>query len=196
MLIIIFFLYVGGLLFYIVDKIYLLFIIIVGLFFMGLLLFIFVEYVVYCWVYYLLEGVLQGFVDFIYKMYGIYYDYFKDKQCLVMLFWLLVLVVIILLFLFKFLFGCYGFSLLVGFFMGYVFYLLVYYVVYMFLMLKNCLCVLWVNYVIYYYFEDEIFFGVLSLFWDYVFGILLKKDWKEGVIVKKSQCFVMIEMMS
>lgn len=182
----IFFLYAGGLLFYTVDKIHLPPVTIVGLFFTGLLLFTFAEYAVHRWAYHPPEGASQGFVDFTYKMHGIHHDYPKDKQRLAMPPWLSVLVATTLLFLFKFLLGRYGFSLLAGFLTGYASYLLVHYVVHMFPMPKNRLRALWVNHAIHHYSEDEILFGVSSPLWDYVFGTLPKKDWKEGVTVKKS----------
>ncbi len=183
----IFFLYAGGLLYYTVAQVHLPVATIVGLFFSGLLLFTFAEYVVHRWVYHPPEGASQGFVDFTYKVHGIHHDYPKDKQRLAMPPWLSLIVATVLLLIFEFLLGRYGFSLLAGFLAGYASYLLVHYIVHIFPMPKNFFRALWINHAIHHYSTDEILFGVSSPLWDYVFRTLPEKDWKQEISVKRNR---------
>lgn len=183
----IFFIYAAGLLYYTVAQVHLPAIMVVGLFFSGVVLFTFAEYAVHRWVYHPPENASPGYVDFTYKVHGVHHDYPKDKQRLAMPPWLSLLVATTLLFVFEFLVGQYAFSLLAGFLAGYASYLMVHYVVHIYPMPKNRFRALWINHAIHHYSEDEILFGVSSPLWDYVFGTVPKKGWKKDVIVKRDR---------
>ncbi len=147
---------------------------VVSLFFAGLLLFTFVEYVIHRWMYHPPEEASESRQKFCYTIHGIHHDYPKDKQRLAMPPLLTIAVGTILLLLFRFVLDQYSFSVLAGFMTGYALYLIVHYTIHMYKMPKNFMRALWVNHAIHHYSKDEVLFGVSTPLWDYIFRSLPK----------------------
>jgi len=159
---------------------------IVTVFFVGMLVFTFVEYAMHRWLYHPPEDASEKYQEFTYTIHGHHHAYPKDKQRLAMPPALAIVIGTVLLLIFKLFLDQYTFAFLAGFMVGYAMYLLVHYSVHMFKMPNNFLKALWINHSIHHYAEDDdILFGVSTPLWDYVFGTLPKKKSMKQVEVKK-----------
>lgn len=171
---IIFFLYSSCLLYWSVTHTSLSAGLTVGMFFLGLVTFTWVEYMVHRYVFHMqtysrLRAKIQ------YTMHGVHHEFPKDKDRLAMPPLLSVTVTTILLLLFRVALGDLVFSFLPGFLTGYAAYLSVHYMVHIYQPPKNFLKVLWINHSVHHYRDGDTVFGVSSPLWDYVFGTMREK---------------------
>lgn len=140
----------------------------IGLFFSGLLVFTFVEYLAHRYVFHMgtyteLRKKMQ------YAFHGVHHDYPKDKDRLAMPPLMSITIATALLFLFRLIIGDFTFGFLPGFLMGYAGYLFVHYIVHAYRPPKNIFKKLWVHHGIHHYKKPDKAFGVSSPLWDYVF---------------------------
>ena len=146
----------------------------VGLFFLGLIAFTWVEYMVHRHVFHMktytaLRTKLQ------YTMHGVHHEYPKDKDRLAMPPLLSVTISTILLLLFRVIMGDLVFAFLPGFLVGYAAYLAVHYMVHAFAPPKNFFRSLWINHGSHHYKNGELIYGVSSPLWDYIYGTMREK---------------------
>lgn len=146
----------------------------VGMFFLGLISFTWVEYNVHRYVFHMatytrVREKLQ------YTMHGIHHEFPKDKDRLAMPPLLSVTLATVLLLLFRIVLGDFVFSFLPGFLVGYAGYLAIHYMVHAFPPPKNFTRLLWVNHGVHHYKDGEIVFGVSSPLWDYVYGTMRER---------------------
>lgn len=172
---IIFFLYSTGLLYWSVTQTSLSAPTTVGMFFLGMVAFTWVEYVVHRYLFHMptytrLREKIQ------YTMHGVHHEFPKDKERLAMPPLLSITISTILLLLFKVVMGDLAFSFLPGFLTGYALYLAVHYMVHAYPPPKNIFKALWVNHSIHHYKHGEYIFGVSSPLWDYVYGTMKEKE--------------------
>jgi sterol desaturase/sphingolipid hydroxylase (fatty acid hydroxylase superfamily) len=167
----IFGLYSCGLLFWNVTHTSLSASVTVGLFFLGILVFTWVEYMLHRFIFHMgtftrLREKLQ------YTMHGVHHEFPKDKDRLAMPPLLSVTISTVLLLVFRVLMGDFVFAFLPGFLVGYAFYLSIHYMVHAFQPPKNFFKILWVNHSIHHYKNGEGVYGVSSPLWDYVYGTM------------------------
>ena len=147
----------------------------VGLFFLGWLVYSWVEYQVHRRIFHI-ATTTEFRKKFQYTMHGVHHNHPKDKDRLAMPPVLSVTLATALLVVFKTLLGDYAFGFTAGFLVGYASYLLVHYLVHIHRPPKNFFRVLWINHSIHHYRDGEIIFGVSSPLWDYVYGTIERKD--------------------
>ena len=143
----------------------------VGMFFLGMLVFTWVEYNVHRYIFHL-TPTTQRRADFQYTMHGVHHEFPKDKTRLAMPPLLSITLSTILLLIFRLILGDFAFSFLPGFLVGYAMYLSVHYMVHAYQPPRNFLKVLWVNHAIHHYKDGEMVFGVSSPLWDYIYGTM------------------------
>ncbi len=165
---VLFSLYSGGLIFWSVNNTALTIGTTVAMFFVGLLVFTFVEYLVHRYVFHMgtyteLRKKLQ------YAFHGVHHDFPKDKDRLAMPPIMSVTIATALLFLFRLFMGDFVYSFLPGFLMGYAAYLFVHYIVHAYPPPKNVFKILWVHHGIHHYKSPNRAFGVSSPLWDVIF---------------------------
>ncbi|MCA6075575.1 sterol desaturase family protein [Fulvivirga sedimenti] len=165
---VLFSLYSGGLIFWSVNNTTLTISTTVGMFFVGFLVFTFVEYLVHRYVFHMgtyteLRKKLQ------YAFHGVHHDFPKDKDRLAMPPIMSVTIATALLFLFRLFMGDFVYSFLPGFLMGYATYLFVHYIVHAYPPPKNVFKILWVHHGIHHYKSPDRAFGVSSPLWDVIF---------------------------
>ncbi len=145
----------------------------VGMFFLGMIVFTWVEYMVHRYIFHL-APTTQRKANFQYTMHGVHHEFPKDKTRLAMPPLLSITVSTVLLMLLRLVLGDFVFSFLPGFLVGYAMYLAVHYMVHAYQPPKNFLKALWVNHAVHHYKEGEMVFGVSSPLWDYVYGTMSK----------------------
>lgn len=174
---IIFFSYAGGLLYWSVTHTTLSAGLTTLLFFLGWLVFSWVEYMVHRHVFHM-ATYTKWREKFQYMMHGVHHEFPKDKDRLAMPPLLSVTLGTILLLLFRLIMGDFVFAFLPGFLVGYASYLGVHYMVHAYQPPKNFLKVLWVNHGVHHYKNGEIVFGVSSPLWDYIYGTMRERETK------------------
>lgn len=171
---IIFFTYSAALLYWSVTHTSLSIYVSIGMFFLGLLTFTWVEYMVHRHVFHMktytaVRAKLQ------YTMHGVHHEFPKDKDRLAMPPLLSVTISTILLLLLKLVLGEFVFAFLPGFLVGYAAYLAIHYMVHAYQPPKNFLKALWVNHSVHHYKDGEVVFGVSSPLWDYIYGTMRER---------------------
>jgi sterol desaturase/sphingolipid hydroxylase (fatty acid hydroxylase superfamily) len=151
----------------------------VGLFFLGWLVYSWVEYQVHRHLFHISTST-ELRKKFQYTMHGVHHHHPKDKDRLAMPPLLSITLATGLLIFFKALLGDYAFGFTAGFLVGYASYLLVHYLVHIHRPPKNLFRTLWINHSIHHYRDGEIIFGVSSPLWDYVYGTMERKG-RSGV---------------
>ncbi len=146
----------------------------VGIFFIGMAAWTWVEYNVHRYLFHMGADTEQR-AKVQYTLHGVHHEFPKDKERLAMPPIVSITIATLLLFLFRFLLGDLAFSFLPGFLVGYAAYLSVHYMIHSFQPPKNFLKILWVNHSIHHYKNGEEVFGVSSPLWDYVYGTMVKK---------------------
>lgn len=146
----------------------------VGTFFIGVIVFTWVEYMAHRFVFHMptytkFRAKLQ------YTMHGVHHEFPKDKDRLAMPPLLSVTISTILLLLLRVMLGDFVFSFLPGFLVGYSAYLGIHYMVHVYQPPKNFFKVLWINHSVHHYKDGEMIFGVSSPLWDYVYGTMREK---------------------
>lgn len=165
----IFFVYAGGLLWWSIANTSIPGWQTAGLFFLGLLVFSWVEYNVHRYVFHM-PTTTPSRKRFQYMMHGVHHEYPKDKDRIAMPPLLSVSISTGLLFVMRLILRDYAFSTLAGFLVGYAAYLSVHYIIHVYSPPKNFLKGLWKNHVKHHYKDGDIAFGVTSPLWDYVYG--------------------------
>jgi sterol desaturase/sphingolipid hydroxylase (fatty acid hydroxylase superfamily) len=146
-----------------------------GLFFLGWLIYSWVEYQVHRRLFHI-ATTTEMRRKFQYTMHGVHHHHPKDKDRLAMPPVLSVVLATALLLFFKSLLGDYAFAFTAGFLVGYASYLLVHYLVHIHRPPKNVFRILWINHSIHHYRDGEIIFGVSSPLWDYVYGTMERRE--------------------
>ncbi len=145
------------------------------LYFLGWLVFSWVEYNVHRYVFHL-PTYTKIREKFQYAVHGIHHEFPKDKDRLAMPPILSVTISTILLVLLKLVIGDFVFAFLPGFLTGYAAYLGVHYMVHAYQPPKNFFKALWVNHGIHHYKNGDIVFGVSSPLWDYIYGTMKPRE--------------------
>lgn len=176
---VIFFAYAGALLYWSVTHTSLTPSLTITLFFLGALVFTWVEYNVHRYVFHMktytdLRTRLQ------YTMHGVHHEFPKDKDRLAMPPLLSVTISTVLLLLLRVVLGDFVFAFLPGFLVGYAAYLGVHYMVHAYQPPKNFLKWLWINHAVHHYKDGEVVFGVSSPLWDYIYGTMREKKSAAG----------------
>lgn len=164
----IFFLYSLGLLYWSFSVLKIESLLIISLFFLGLVVFTWVEYQVHRHLFHIYPSSEQR-KELQYKIHGVHHEYPKDKKRLAMPPVMSGLIATLLLLILKLILGAFSFSFLAGFLCGYAGYLLVHYLVHAFPPPQCFFKKLWINHSIHHYKNSEKAFGVSSPFWDYVY---------------------------
>lgn len=149
--------------------------VIVGLFFLGWLVYSWVEYQVHRRIFHI-STTTEFRKKFQYTMHGVHHHHPKDKDRLAMPPVLSVTLATALLIFFRTVMGDYAFGFTAGFLVGYASYLLVHYLVHIHRPPKNLFRTLWINHSIHHYRDGEIIFGVSSPLWDYIYGTIERKN--------------------
>jgi len=170
----IFFLYSSGLLYWSVTHTTLSIATTVGMFFLGMLAFTWVEYMVHRYVFHM-KADTESRAKAQYTMHGVHHEFPKDKTRLAMPPILSITISTLLLLLFRLVLGDLVFSFLPGFLVGYAAYLSVHYMVHAFQPPRNFLKILWLNHSVHHYKNGEVVFGVSSPLWDYIYGTMVKR---------------------
>ncbi|HEY4653810.1 MAG TPA: sterol desaturase family protein [Cyclobacteriaceae bacterium] len=148
----------------------------VGMFFAGLLVFTWVEYITHRYLFHM-PTYTQARAKLQYTLHGVHHEFPKDKDRLAMPPLLSITIATVLLLLFRVVMGDLAFAFLPGFLVGYALYLAIHYMVHAFQPPKNFLRLLWINHGVHHYKDGEIVFGVSSPLWDYIYGTMrLKKS--------------------
>lgn len=167
--IVIFFAYSGGLLYWSLSNTTLSAGTTLALFFIGLLVFTWVEYITHRYVFHMKTYTeLRARIQ--YTVHGIHHKYPRDKDRLAMPPLLSITLATILLLLFRLVMGDFAFAFLPGFLVGYALYLAIHYMVHAYQPPRNFLRALWVNHGMHHYKDGEGIYGVSSPLWDYVYG--------------------------
>jgi len=146
-----------------------------AVFFLGLLIFTFTEYMVHRHVFHMITNTkLKQTIQ--YHAHGVHHDFPKDTDRLAMPPIISVVIVGILFLIFKYTIGDNTYGFLPGFITGYSLYLIVHYVVHAYQPPKNFLKVLWIHHGIHHYKDHERAFGVSSPLWDMILGTMPKKS--------------------
>lgn len=169
----IFFTYSAGLLYWSVTHTSLSMWVTIGLFFVGLFAFTFVEYWAHRGLFHMSTHTKKR-EDIQYTIHGVHHEFPKDKTRLAMPPLLSITLSTLLLFLFRLVMGDYVFAFLPGFLTGYAAYLSVHYMVHAYQPPKNFLKYLWINHGTHHYKNGEMVFGVSSPLWDYIYGTMSK----------------------
>ena len=146
----------------------------VGMFFLGLLAFTWVEYMMHRYVFHM-KTYSEVRAKLQYTIHGVHHEFPKDKDRLAMPPLLSVTIATILLLLFRLAMGDFVFSFLPGFLVGYAAYLAIHYMVHAFPPPKNIFKALWVNHGIHHYKDGDLIYGVSSPLWDYIYGTMREK---------------------
>lgn len=165
---IIFFLYSSALLYWSVTHTALSTGMTVGMFFLGMIFFTWVEYNVHRYFFHMKANTERS-AKIQYTAHGVHHEFPKDKSRLAMPPVMSITIVTILLFIFRLILGDLVFSFLPGFLVGYAGYLSVHYMVHAFQPPKNFLKALWINHGTHHYKNGEVVFGVSSPLWDYIY---------------------------
>jgi sterol desaturase/sphingolipid hydroxylase (fatty acid hydroxylase superfamily) len=168
-----FMLYAGGLLYWSVTNTALSPLLTITLFFVGWLVFTWVEYNVHRYLFHM-NTHTELRTKFQYTMHGVHHEYPKDKDRLAMPPLLSITISTILLMLLRMVIGDFVFSFLPGFLVGYACYLGVHYIVHAYPPPKNFLRALWINHSIHHYKNGDVVFGVSSPLWDYIYGTMIE----------------------
>lgn len=150
----------------------------VFLFFVGMLVFSWVEYMVHRYLFHMktytrLRAKIQ------YTLHGVHHEFPKDKDRLAMPPLLSMTISTTLLLILKVIMGDFVFAFLPGFLVGYALYLFVHYLVHAYPPPKNFFKALWVNHSVHHYKDGEVVFGVSSPLWDYIYGTMKLKENKD-----------------
>jgi sterol desaturase/sphingolipid hydroxylase (fatty acid hydroxylase superfamily) len=113
---------------------------------------------------------------FQYVIHGVHHEYPKDKTRQAMPPFISISIIFITLSVCRLLIGEYAFGFLSGFFVGYAGYLIVHYLIHAYPPPNNFFRFLWVNHAIHHYKDGQVVFGVITPFWDYVFGTMPEKS--------------------
>ena len=133
------------------------------MFFLGVVLFTWVEYMVHRYVFHMSTyTALREKIQYV--IHGVHHEFPKDKDRLAMPPLVSVTIATILLLVFRVVLGDLTFSFLPGFLVGYAYYLSVHYMVHAFPPPRNFLKSLWVNHSVHHYKHGEFIFGVTSPF--------------------------------
>jgi sterol desaturase/sphingolipid hydroxylase (fatty acid hydroxylase superfamily) len=168
---IIFFLYASGLLYWSVTHTSLSLLMTVGMFFLGVISFTWVEYNVHRYVFHM-KADTERRAKMQYTMHGVHHEFPKDKDRLAMPPVLSITLATLLLVIFRLILGDLVFSFLPGFLVGYAGYLSVHYIVHAFQPPRNIFKALWINHGVHHYKNGEVVFGVSSPLWDYIYGTM------------------------
>ena len=146
----------------------------VGFFFLGWLIFTFIEYLAHRYIFHMatdtpFKSRLQ------YLFHGNHHEFPKDKKRLAMPPVMSILYASAFFFIFKLFFGQFVFGVVAGLLFGYAMYLFVHYAVHAYAPPKNFLKVLWVHHGIHHYKDHDAAFGVSSPLWDYILGTMPKR---------------------
>lgn len=141
------------------------------LFFVGMFVFTFVEYVIHRFIYHI-KPHNDAMKEFSYKAHGIHHDYPKDKQRLAMPPVIALMLATFFFIFYRVLMGDLVFGFLAGFLMGYTLYLCIHYAIHIFKVPSNFLKTLWHHHAIHHYRQPNKAFGVSSTLWDHVFGTM------------------------
>ncbi len=147
---------------------------VVPLFFAGVFVFTFVEYLMHRFLFHL-NPKSEKQEKFAYNVHGVHHDYPKDKDRLAMPVPLSITLATLFFLFYRLLIGDFVFAFLPGFVMGYASYLWVHYMVHAFQPPKSFWKILWVHHGIHHYKDPHNAFGVSSPFWDYIFRTMPKK---------------------
>lgn len=150
-----------------------------ALFFLGWLVFSWVEYNVHRYIFHL-KGSTKRRANFQYTIHGVHHEFPKDKERLAMPPVMSVSIATILLLVFRLVMGDLAFAFTAGFIVGYSLYLWVHYMVHAYAPPKNFFRVLWLNHSLHHYKDGKMVFGVSSPFWDYVYGTMARKQPAKG----------------
>lgn len=146
---------------------------IILLFFTGMFVFTFIEYIVHRYLYHIKPHAHENETDtFSYKVHGVHHDYPKDKQRLAMPPLIALVLATFFFILYRAIMGDYVFGFLAGFLMGYTIYLCIHYSVHIFTVPNNFLKTLWHHHAVHHYRQPDRAFGVSSPLWDYIFGTM------------------------
>jgi len=145
----------------------------IGMFFIGLIAFTWVEYMVHRYLFHMRAHTEQR-AKLQYTLHGVHHEFPKDKERLAMPPIVSISLATALLFLFRLILGDLVFSFLPGFLVGYAAYLSIHYLVHAFQPPNNFLKILWINHSIHHYKDGEEVFGVSSPLWDYIYGTMKK----------------------
>jgi len=170
----IFILYSASLLYWSVTHTTLTVWVTIGMFFLGLLFFTWVEYITHRYIFHM-NTYTEIRKKIQYTMHGVHHEFPKDKDRLAMPPLLSVTVSTVLLLLLKLILHDFVFAFLPGFLVGYALYLSIHYMVHAFQPPKNFLKKLWVNHSMHHYRDGDMIFGVSSPLWDYVYGTIKEK---------------------
>jgi len=140
----------------------------VGMFFLGMISFTWVEYNVHRYFFHM-KATTERRAKIQYTAHGVHHEFPKDKDRLAMPPVLSITIATILLFVFRLILGDLVFSFLPGFLVGYAGYLSVHYMVHAFQPPKNFFKALWINHGTHHYKDGEVVFGVSSPLWDYIY---------------------------
>ncbi len=165
---VIFFLYSSALLYWSVTHTALSAGMTIGMFFLGMIFFTWVEYNVHRYFFHM-KATNERRAKIQYTAHGVHHEFPKDKTRLAMPPVLSITISTILLFIFRLILGDLVFSFLPGFLVGYAGYLSVHYMVHAFQPPKNFLKALWINHGTHHYKDGEVVFGVSSPLWDYIY---------------------------
>lgn len=147
----------------------------VGMFFLGVISFSWVEYNVHRHVFHMATYTkLRAKIQYV--AHGVHHEFPKDKDRLAMPPLLSVTIATILLLLFRLILGDLVFSFLPGFLVGYSAYVSIHYIVHAYQPPNNFFKMLWINHSMHHYKDGDIIFGVSSPLWDYIYGTM--KDHK------------------
>jgi len=171
---IIFFGYSGALLYWSITHTSLSTITTVGMFFLGTIVFTWVEYNIHRYIFHM-DTYTKFREKLQYTMHGVHHEFPKDKDRLAMPPLLSVTISTILLLLCRLVLGDLAFAFLPGFLVGYAYYLSIHYMVHAFQPPKNFLKILWINHSMHHYKHGELIFGVSSPLWDYIYGTMRDK---------------------
>jgi sterol desaturase/sphingolipid hydroxylase (fatty acid hydroxylase superfamily) len=146
----------------------------VGMFFLGVLSFTWVEYITHRYLFHM-DTYSRFREKFQYTVHGVHHEFPKDKERLAMPPLLSITLATLLLLFFRLVMGDLTFSFLPGFLVGYAFYLSVHYMVHVYQPPRNLFKILWINHSVHHYKHGEYVFGVSSPLWDYVYGTMTEK---------------------
>jgi sterol desaturase/sphingolipid hydroxylase (fatty acid hydroxylase superfamily) len=146
----------------------------IGMFFLGVLTFTWVEYNMHRYVFHM-STYSKARVKWQYMIHGVHHEFPRDKDRLAMPPLLSVTIATILLLVFRVILGDLVFSFLPGFIVGYAAYLSIHYMVHAFQPPRNVFKWLWINHSIHHYKNGDVVFGVSSPFWDYIYGTMKDK---------------------
>lgn len=147
------------------------FVIGLGIFISGYIIFTLTEYCMHRYFYHMVpNGKWKDKIQ--YTVHGVHHDYPGDKMRLAMPPFVSIFYAVALYFIFQLLIGKFSLYFLPGFLIGYATYLFIHYAIHVFPAPKGWLKSLWVNHAIHHYKDPDVAFGVSTSFWDRVFGTM------------------------